>query len=88
MIQKILCNFDKISLFLPNFQVPSDNRYKMILEGDIASYSKQDISLIDWYLYIFLKSFGLNNQRSSPFIVGINDVTTIFAKPDFLRIIL
>jgi hypothetical protein len=45
--------------------------------------------LIVWFnFYIFLKSFGLNNQRSSPFIIGIKDVITIFAKPDFLRIIL
>jgi hypothetical protein len=46
------------------------------------------LTLFGLIFYIFLKSFGLNNQRSSPFIVGIKDVITIFAKPDFLSIIL
>lgn len=46
------------------------------------------LTLFGLIFYIFLKSFGLNNQRSSPFIVGMKDVITIFAKPDFLRIIL
>ena len=46
------------------------------------------LTLFGLIFYIFLKSSGLNNQRSSPFIVGMKDVITIFAKPDFLRIIL